>query len=133
MLKLIYAVEQSQNYSLEEIVDIIKKNPNSVFETDPVEGYTALHYAAWDGKDQIVSILIENGAKVDAKGIDGYTPFLLAANNNHLKSTEILVNNGADINIIIDDDNYLRGASGANAIRTAALNQNWEMFDYLIE
>ena len=133
MLKLIDAVEQSQNYSLEEIVDIIKKNPNSVFETDLVEGYTALHYAAWDGKDQIVSILIENGAKVDAKGIDEYTPFLLAANNNHLKSTEILVNNGADINIIIDDDNYLRGASGINAIRTVALNQYWEMFDYLID
>ena len=133
MLKLIYAVEQSQNYSIEEILDIIKKNPNSVFEADLVEGYTALHYAAWDGKDQIVSILLENGAKVDAKGTDGYTPFLLAANNNRLKSTDILVNNGADINIIIDDNNYLRGASGINAIRTAALNQNWEMFDYLIE
>lgn len=133
MLKLIYAVEQSQNYSIEEILDIIKKNPNSVFESDLVEGYTALHYAAWDGKDQIVSLLLENGAKVDAKGTDGYTPFLLASNNNRLKSTDILVKNGADINIIIDDDNYLRGVSGINAIRTAALNQNWEMFDYLIE
>lgn len=133
MLKLIYAVEQSQNYSIEEILDIIKKNPNSVFETDLIEGYTALHYAAWDGKDQIVSLLLENGAKVDAKGTDGYTPFLLASNNNRLKSTDILVKNGADINIIIDDDNYLRGASGINAIRTAALNQYWEMFDYLID
>eukprot|EP01052_Picozoa_sp_SAG31_P061232 SAG31_NODE_20330_length_577_cov_1.361925_1_plen_72_part_10 len=42
-------------------------------ETD-AHSRTALHLAAWAGKDEVVDFLIERGAAVDAKAMDGVTP-----------------------------------------------------------
>ena len=140
MNNLIYLVETWTSDS-SEILELIKKNPNCVNDVEPkgsinynseTDGYTALHFAAWDGKEDLIKLLIEKGSKVDTKGLDGYTPFLLAAGNGHYSSTVILVENGADINHIVNSDEDQRGSSGTSAIRTAAINQEWDVVDYLI-
>ena len=130
--KLIYLIE-TQNYSedLRELIKLIEENSSCVHDTLS-DGYTALHFAAWDGNTDVVKLLIEQGAKVDNKGLDGFTPFLLAASNGHYSSTVILVDNGANINHLANSDEDTRGLSGVSAIRMAAINQEWNIVDYLI-
>ena len=130
--KLIYLIE-TQNYSddLRELIKLIEENSSCVYDALS-DGYTALHFAAWDGNTDVVKLLIEKGAKVDAKGLDGYTPFLLAAANGHYSSSVILVENGANINHLANSVEDTRGSSGTSAIRMAAINQEWNVVDYLI-
>jgi len=40
--------------------------------------YTPLHFAAINGSKEIVELLIEKGALIDARSDDGETPLLLA-------------------------------------------------------
>ena len=130
--KLIYLIE-TQNYSddLRELIKLIEENSSCVYDVLS-DGYTALHFAAWDGNTDVVKLLIEKGAKVDAKGLDGYTPFLLAAANGHYSSSVVLVENGANINHLANSIEDTRGSSGTSAIRMAAINQEWNVVDYLI-
>jgi len=115
------------------IKKIIKSNSNSVSEADIEEGYTALHYAAWDNKFDIVKLLIKSGAEIDPVGKDGFSPFLLAANNGFYEVVQILADNGADINRTWkDSEDPYQGVSGMSAIRQASLNQFWEIVSFLM-
>lgn len=71
-----------------------------------VAGYTALHYAARNGHDQICEILLQHGAYVDAKtGNGGATALHRAAAQGHVKVVQILLENGADASLK-DADGY---------------------------
>jgi ankyrin repeat protein len=55
-----------------------------------------------NNKDMI-KLLINNGADVNAINNDGYTPLMVALSNNYDKDIiELLINNGADVNAIND-------------------------------
>jgi ankyrin repeat protein len=41
-------------------------------------GFTALHAAAWQGFEKICGVLLEAGARLDAKAIYGFTPLMIA-------------------------------------------------------
>ena len=56
---------------------------------------TALHVAAVTGKEKCISILIQNGARLEAKDRDGATPLKLAAWKNYCNSIRILITSGA--------------------------------------
>ena len=56
---------------------------------------TALHVAAVEGKEKCLSILIQNGARLEAKDKDGATPLKLAAWKNYCNSIRILITSGA--------------------------------------
>ncbi|KAI5955571.1 hypothetical protein KGF57_003704 [Candida theae] len=65
-------------------------------------GFTCLHEAALEGHNEIVQILIDHGANVNAKADeagDCETPLIDAAENMHLETVEILLKNNADPNI----------------------------------
>jgi uncharacterized protein len=79
-------------------------------------GGTALHWAAWCGRDKVVSRLVEQGAEINKKCIDfKATPLFWAVhglknggnngNSNHLACVKILVQSGADKNIPNADGN----------------------------
>lgn len=55
-------------------------------------GWTVLHYAlsGWEGED-MVDILVEHGADVNAAAMDGTTPLHCAVNNNKLHGGKILL------------------------------------------
>lgn len=57
-------------------------------------GWTALHYAAYGDRQDVLSILIEHGADVDSKSATGETALHLASRK---AVAEILLINGADV------------------------------------
>jgi ankyrin repeat protein len=61
------------------------------------QGETALKAAAWKGHDEVVSLLIDNGADVNADG--GQSPLVMAVWERHLKTVELLIKAGADVNV----------------------------------
>lgn len=60
-------------------------------------GWTALHYAASSGHSQIVKLLLENSAYIDAESPNGTTPLMMAARYGNLETVKLLVNEGADL------------------------------------
>lgn len=58
-------------------------------------GWTALHYAASGGHDNIVGLLLENHAFVDAESPNGSTPLMLAAQNGSTVTLKLLIEEGA--------------------------------------
>jgi uncharacterized protein len=61
-------------------------------------GWTALHYAAASGDDQIARLLLQRGAQVDAvspPASGAYTPLMMAAREGHDSTALLLIDNGA--------------------------------------
>ncbi len=62
-----------------------------------IEGSTALHYAANDGKDRLVLKLLGHGADINASGANWYRSVLSwAANNARISTIRMLLEKGAD-------------------------------------
>lgn len=61
-------------------------------------GSTPLHVAATRASKSVVELLIERGAKVDAKAKGGQTPLFGAALSGNTETAEVLIANGADVN-----------------------------------
>lgn len=73
----------------------------SYYNSDDKCGYTALMYAVRYGYTEIVELLIEKGANVNARDYCGYTPVTIIADNLNdnpgLEILNMLVEKGADI------------------------------------
>ena len=84
-----------------------RNNDNSRYR-----GRTALHFAAYEGKVEIVKYLISKGANVNAKDDTGATPLHCAAadtgheehDNGKLEVAKILISKGADVNAAESSD-----------------------------
>ncbi|XP_075973370.1 ankyrin repeat domain-containing protein 27-like [Anticarsia gemmatalis] len=63
-------------------------------------GFTALHYAARYGLDELCKILLLNKANINCINKKGQTPLHLAALNNKIHVIRFLLDNGANINAI---------------------------------
>lgn len=59
-------------------------------------GWTALHYAATGGNVEVVNLLIDKQAYVDAASPNGTTPLMMAARFNHRLAADVLLRAGAD-------------------------------------
>ncbi len=64
---------------------------------------TPLCLAAAIGQFDIVKLLVENGADVNARYEDGKFPLLSAARKEHLNIMQYLIDNGADVNAKLDN------------------------------
>ncbi|MGB7184526.1 MAG: ankyrin repeat domain-containing protein [Burkholderiaceae bacterium] len=69
------------------------------------EGWTPLHAAVRSGQANIVNLLIQSGAHLNAKAKDGSTPMILAARFGHFSAYEHIVRAGADPRPV-NKDNY---------------------------
>jgi ankyrin repeat protein len=63
------------------------------------KGWAPLHYAAANGNDEIVKLLLDHSAYVDAGSPNGTTPLMMAARGGHVSTVKLLLDNGADINV----------------------------------
>jgi uncharacterized protein len=66
--------------------------------TSQADGTTALHWAAYHDKADIVNQLLASGAKADEKNRYGITPLLLACQNGNEEIVRALLRAGADAN-----------------------------------
>ncbi|KAI1418456.1 ankyrin [Hypoxylon sp. FL1857] len=82
--------------SVEAVRRILRSTPNCV---DSLErSRTPLHHASMLGFCDIVKILLDYRAAVDARSWTDFTPLIFAAQNSHTEVLAILLNAGANIN-----------------------------------
>jgi ankyrin repeat protein len=60
------------------------------------KGWAPLHYAASTGNDEIVKMLLEASAYIDAASPNGTTPLMMAARGGFVSTITLLVDQGAD-------------------------------------
>jgi uncharacterized protein len=69
--------------------------------TPQVDGMTALHWATYQGDQEIVDLLVRSGANAKAANRYGVTPLSLACTNGNGTIVELLLKGGADPNGIL--------------------------------
>lgn len=63
---------------------------------------TPLHFAAEKGNLEIAKLLIDAGAKTEAKDDCGVTPLMNAVKSGNIALAELLLNNGASVNTLMN-------------------------------
>jgi hypothetical protein len=59
-------------------------------------GWTPLHYAASNGHREVIKLLLENHAYIDAESPNGSTPLMMASMYGNPQSVKLLLDEGAD-------------------------------------
>lgn len=95
------AAANGKNEVIEILLDVDASNINDVDN----KGNTPLHWASMKDRADTVSLLIENGADIEAKDVDNWTALHYAAAFASLQTVEALVDNGADKNSLTKDGN----------------------------
>lgn len=119
--------EAAQNGRVDDIREMmeLKVDPNYIHRIGEVEA-TPLYIAAQNGYLEVVKLLVENGAYVDAKlNTDGATPLYIASLNGHLEVVELLLNAGADPNVEV--------SSIYTPLYVAAYNRNLDIVNLLLK
>ncbi|MEO8170694.1 MAG: ankyrin repeat domain-containing protein [Oxalobacteraceae bacterium] len=86
-------------------------------------GWTALHYAATVGDNEIVQVLLDKFAYIDAESPNGTTPIMMAARSGHIMTVKLLLDAGADAT--------LKNQQGLSAIDFALKSDHKDIADGL--
>lgn len=62
------------------------------------QGWTPLHYAAFEGRVEMVKFLLDKGADKNAVAPNDYTPLMLAVRNGHEDAARALLYGDPDVN-----------------------------------
>ncbi len=76
------------------------KTDRSLINAKDTDGSTPLHCAAWKGHPEVVSVLLDHGADINARNQNdhwGDTPLHAAAHGNQRTVAEVLIARGADL------------------------------------
>ena len=84
--------------NIAEVVTMLKKHSDLVHQKIPVWG-NALSTASILGKNDIIILLIEEGAKINAPSDEGYTPLIFASMSGNAIAVRTLIKNGAIIHV----------------------------------
>jgi ankyrin repeat protein len=108
--------------SVDEAAALIAKSPELLKTFDRL-GVTPLHAAAWEGREDMVQLLLKKGVDANIPGDDGSTPLYCAAIQGHLGVARILLANGADPTI--------KAKGGLNALDLARRHGHAELAELL--
>lgn len=112
------SLEQAEEYYYDEGIDPLEKewmmgavvcnmdllhrmimsDSSIINKKDFVYGYTALHWAAKNGRCDVISGLAMNGANLNIKSNGGFTPLHLAAQTGHNNAIKLLIEHGGKVN-----------------------------------
>ncbi len=85
-----------------ELTELLKKSPQIVDSLNS-RGYAAIHYAAYRGHSEIISLLIEYKANINITNSRGNTPLHLAAYKDRPECVKTLVDNKANLALANND------------------------------
>ena len=83
-----------------ERVSALLANDKSLVNARDKDGSTPLHCAVWKGHQQVVALLLQAGADVNAQNENdhwGTTPLHAAAHANQAAIAQLLIDHGADV------------------------------------
>jgi ankyrin repeat protein len=93
------AIHVAGFFGLESLLLWLLKNSDSSplldIDQKDLTGATALHWAATNGHESILPILIKRGANPDTADRAGHTPLMMAAMNGHVRIVNLLLERGA--------------------------------------
>lgn len=81
-----------------EGVRLILAKSTDQINTRDFQGRTPAYLAAWRGQNDILSLLVLEGADINIGKNNGATPAFIAASEGHNETLRLLVSNGADVN-----------------------------------
>jgi ankyrin repeat protein len=88
------------NYDHGRVRELLDIDPSLVHYRD-YRGNTLLHHIAYDhGQAEMVRLLIQNGADVNAQNNYGQTPLHDASQNGVIQSMQILIDHGALVDVV---------------------------------
>lgn len=118
----------SNNGHKETVIQLLQAgaNPNII---RPLEQTSPLFMASQHGYTDIIQILLQHKAQVDAPFENGITPLIVAAQNGHLETVKCLLRWGADINACQKSGEY----AGATALISAASNNKIDVVSFLLQ
>ena len=119
--QLHHCAEMGLTTSVKRLLSIRNINVNV---KDDVDGSTPLHFAALIGHVEIVRLLLQNGADVNAKDRWDMTPLQWAASQGHVDILHLLVETGVDLEV--------QANNGSRALHFAALHGHLPFIQELI-
>ena len=93
-------IKAAKSGALAEVKALLATDPQLVLARD-TDGSTPLHCATWKGHLNIVALLLDSGADVNAQNRNGHwgtTPLHAAAHGNQAAIAQLLIDRGAAIN-----------------------------------
>jgi ankyrin repeat protein len=73
------------------LVKVLTAKGANIHATSSTGGQTALHYAAREGREELVGFLLDNGARLGAQDAGGCTPLMLASMGGHARVVLLLL------------------------------------------
>jgi ankyrin repeat protein/cell division protein FtsB len=119
--QLHHCAENGLTTSVKRLLSIRNINVNV---KDNWDGYTPLHWAVETGHVEIIRLLLQNGADVNAKSNVGHTPLHCSAWNGHVDILHLLVENGANLEV--------QNIDGNRALHFATYHGNLPLLQELI-
>ncbi|XP_045175658.1 ankyrin repeat domain-containing protein 49-like isoform X2 [Mercenaria mercenaria] len=92
--KILWAAENNKQEMVKELLN----SDSGLVGSRDADGYTPLHRAAYNGHTDMVILLLENEADINAKTGDGWCPIHSASRWNQADVLSILLQFGANIN-----------------------------------
>jgi len=96
---------------------------------------TPIHFAAQDGRTNLVMLLLDYGANIDSVNHTNCTPVYFAVCGNHMETVKLLLSRGADVNIR-DANNIsplLQAVSISKTLTKLLLDNNAQMSHFCRE
>jgi ankyrin repeat protein len=87
-----------EDHDADAVKELLKTNSTETTIDYGDHKITPLLKAAWDGDEEIVTLLLEAGAKINARATDtGETPLMNAVTRGHVAIVKLLLEKGADV------------------------------------
>jgi ankyrin repeat protein len=108
------------NWKHDDIADYLLKQGANVNKTS--KGYTALHWWALGGTENMLNLLLAHGADINAQDYKGHTPLMVAAQQKQEQSAELLINHGANTELTCNNGHTWNGHTTNNEFRKVIEN-----------